>query len=323
MLATTLCGSTCVGAQQFTLEPSPAAQCLVRPEGGPDYPFAAFKTETKGLVSVALVFKTATDEPSVEVLKSEGGDDFEAEVRKHVKSYRVPCLTDATAPARLNFNFSFQPDSQKAHWDAPDQSTDESRLQMSQCIQHRSGRKAPRYPGWAAQGGFHGRILARLTFHSADSGPEFHVYGRPNSGRLTEDVEEWVKGLRMPCHTGEPISLTKTYVFLLDSEAYGFKPGLDFRRLLPMIKGIHRQHVAFDTTQMGCPFDVALHYRQPDLPNHVAQLGTTNPARRPLLKWLADSQFDLPEQTMDGIYGDSLKFTVPCIKLNLQPKEKT
>ncbi len=323
MLAMALGGPACVGAQQFTLEPSAAAKCLTRPAEGPEYPFAAFKARTKGLVTVALVFKTATDEPSVEVLKSEGDDEFEAEVRKHVKAFRVPCLTDASAPVRLSFSFSFQPDSRKAHWDDPDLSTDESRLQMGQCIQHRSGRKALDYPRWAGSGGVHGRILARLTFRSADSAPEFHVYGRRNSLRLTEDVGEWVKGLRMPCHSGEPISLTQTYVFMLDSEAYGFKPGLDFRQLLPTIKGIREQQVAFDTTQMGCPFDVALHYRQPDLPNHVGQLGDVNPARRPLLKWLADSQFDLPERTMDAIYGDTLKFTVPCIKINLQPKEKT
>lgn len=60
-----------------------------------------------------------------------------------------------------------------------------------------------------------------------------------------------------------------------------------------------------------------------DLGVDVSEREDHNPARGALLKWLADVQFNMPDEEIDGIYAEKLKFTVPCVKIKLKPKEKS
>jgi hypothetical protein len=77
----------------------------------------------------------------------------------------------------------------------------------------------------------------------------------------------------------------------------------------------------FDTRQMGCPFEVDFHYRQPRLRNRIGEVGETNAARRPLLEWMESIVLDLPSNSLDSVYGDSTRITVPCARIDLKPKE--
>ena len=55
--------------------------------------------------------------------------------------------------------------------------------------------------------------------------------------------------------------------------------------------------------------------------DRVLEIGTHDPSRRPFLDWLRQSVLELPEPTLDSVFADTARFTVPCMKINLQPKD--
>lgn len=321
-------------AQEVTLEPSAAQRCLTPvPErrGTPEYPPLAFQRGETGLVKVELVFDRADSRPDVKVLEQEGDDSFVAAVKAHVRDYRVPCLGGQEPPARLLFSFVFTPGKRGVLWSAPIDADAAQRKAMLSCLRHKSGNKAPAFPRFARQAGVQGRVLARLRFRTPDQPPEAEVFARPQAKPLARAVAEWVDGYRLPCFSGEPLEAVWTFVFVYEGEHYGFSRPLMLQELLPTVRGIHTQALDIDSTTMGCPFDVKFKYRRPFLPNAVGELAAedttapppagANPARRPLLDWLAQLELDVPASTLDSVFGDSVTLTIPCIKINLNPKE--
>ena len=87
------------------------------------------------------------------------------------------------------------------------------------------------------------------------------------------------------------------------------------------MRGLRQQRVSFDFNTMNCPFEVTLAYRQPYRRNRVGQVGEPHPARQALLEWLAGLELNLPDTTLDAVWGDEVTLTVPCTKINLTPKE--
>lgn len=312
-------------AQALVAEPSRAVQCLTpgpAERGEPEYPLEAFKLSERGRVKVALTFESPDERPAVEVMENDGGRSFVEAVRTHVRSYRVPCLAKGDKPVRLEFQFLFQPDDRRVAWSAPTDPKDAERRELAKCITHTSGSLVPTFPRWAAARGIQGRVRMRYQFSAPDQPPTVEAFSRPRHRELKNYLVDWAEGLRMPCYQGEPTQVSSWYVFQLERDVYGFKPGVTLMDLLPLIKDIHAQTVAFDTTRMACPFDIALVYQQPDVPNAVGEIGNADASRRQFMSWLANQQLDIPDADMDSIYGDTVKFTVPCIKLNLKPKEK-
>jgi hypothetical protein len=325
-LAAGLWAPLLVAAQGMVAEPSAAVHCLtpgLAERGAPEYPFQAFKLEQRGRVKVMLIFRSPEDAPEMDVLEREGDRMFIHAVREHVKAFRVPCLAQGDAPARLQFEYVFRPDDRKVVQSEPLDPRAQERQDLAKCVRHLSGASAPDYPGSAARAEIQGRVRTRLRFFAPDQPPEIESFSRPAHDQLRAHVADWSRGLRMPCYQGEPVVVGRWYNFRMEGDTYGFKPGLTFKDLLPTIKGIREQKVAFDTRQMACPFDVELLYQQPDTGNFVGQVGNADASRRQFLQWLAAMQLDLPSQVLDSIYGDTVRFTVPCIQLNLQPKEKT
>lgn len=323
-----------VAAQQITLEPSAAVACLTPPagqRGEPEYPFVAFKLGQKGRVQVMLSFTSPNTRPAFKVLAQEGDDSFVEAVEAHVRSLRLPCHDGGQTPVQLRFDFVFQPDLEKVYAAAPEDGDAAARRAQLACIMHTSGDKAPAYPMEALRLGAQGRILVRLRFEAGDRAPvaeilpragtEASLRARRGTRLLVAPIEDWVAGYRMPCLSGRPITTIMTFVYVIEGDGYGFKPGLTLMTLLPTVRNIRLQRLNFDFNQMGCPFDVALQYRQPRLPNWVTDLGAHNPARQPFLDWLRQSDFDMPEQSLDSIYADTARFTVPCLKINLNPQE--
>ena len=165
-------------------------------------------------------------------------------------------------------------------------------------------------------------VLARLRFVAADQPPQVQLFFRPASAPLANAVETMVKGYRMPCFEGaEAINSTWEFFFRLDGlPAFGFK-ALTLPLFISHVHGIKAQTLQMDTSTMGCPFDLRFAYLQPYMANTVAEIGDRDPARRPLLAWLAAQHLDLPRRALDAVFADSTVITVPCARIDLKPKE--
>jgi hypothetical protein len=313
-----------VCAQQVTLEPSAALRCLTplaAARGAPEYPFDEWKRGQRGRVKVELEFTVADARPAVKVLESEGERPFVDAVREHVKAMRVPCLNEVGGSAKLVFDFVFKPDDRSVVWSDAVDTADAAREQMVKCLIHVSGKKSFDYPLAAELERVQGRVVARLRFEGPDRTPLIDVHARPNARLLTGAVEDWVKGYRMPCQTGPALVGYWTFLFKFQGEkAYGFQQ-LNLLQFMAGVRGVNQRRLAFDTNTMGCPFELRLHYRQPYQANGVAELGTNNAARRPLLEWLMQSELELPSRMLDAVFGDTAHLTVPCVKIDLKPKE--
>lgn len=321
-------------AQQVTLEPSDALKCLTpaaAERGAPAYPLEAYKREQKGSVKVRLRFAGPDARPAVTVLAQEGDDSFVLAVQDHVRKMRVPCQASGAAPVQLDFEFVFRPEERQVLASAGlDADAAERRAQVD-CMVHTSGEKQPVYPDDALREHAQGRVLVQLRFEARDQPPVVQVFTRAGPGArfssqrvarmLVRPAEHWVQGYRMPCLQGPPITTVVSFFYRIEGSPYGFKPGLTLRELLPMVRNIRLQRLDFDFTRMGCPFDVKLQYRQPHLPNVVAELSDHDPARRPFLDWLRQSSLDLSEDALDSVYGDTARFTVPCLKIDLNPSK--
>ncbi len=322
-LAALLVGAA--AAQTAELQPSAAKQCL-RHVGGegqqPEYPIAAYNAGTAGRVQVAFDFSSPDRPPEVTVLLQQGGERFVDAVKQHARGLRVPCLDAGAAPVRLQMDFVFEPGTQQVLSSEAQDPEQQRRAAMLGCVVHAKGFRVPEYPRWARREEVQGRVLVRARYSSATEPPQLEVFARPYASRLAREVQDWMQDTRLPCHTGAPISGVWHYVYILGDDRYGFN-GVSFQQFLARVKGIREQTLQVDTNTMGCPFDVKLNYRQPYMTNSVHVIGDANPARRPLLAWMVASELDLPGRTLDAIWGDTARITVPCLKIDLKPKEKS
>jgi hypothetical protein len=310
-------------AQKLELAPSAALECLTPKlsEGDvPEYPFAAFKRGEAGRVKVALTFTTPDTRPAVKVLEREGDGEFVHAVEDHARKLRVPCHDGGVRPVQLELEFVFKPDDRKVFWQRPVDLADVARKEQLACLKQTSSGDTPLYPAWAKARELQGRVLAQARFEAPDRPPVVQVFARPRMRLLADQVKEWTEGYRMPCHQGGPVTVQWTFVYVLDgSGGYGFKPGLSLAQILPLVKGIHEQKIDHDLNIMGCPFDLRLAYRRPGLINQVGEVGVHNPARQPLIDWLAAIELDLPSENLDRVFGDTMLMTVPCGSIHLAP----
>ena len=309
---------------QATLEPSAHVRCLM-PEpaerGLPAYPLEAWKAGRAGNVKVELAFSSPTRGPEIRVLEDDPDESFAESVREHVRRLRVPCLLADEAPARVTISYAFRPAlRQVAYSDAVD-ADDARRQAMMGCVRHVHGSMMPAYPSVARRDEVFGRVIARMRFTSAEAPPEVEVFAQRRARPLARAIESWASGYRMPCHAGQPVVGVWTFVFRFVGDGpFGFRP-LTLVQLMPAVRGISRQRLSFDTHEMACPFDLRLVYRRPFLRNEVHQFGSAHPARRELIEWLRQAELDLDGQALDAIFGDETVVTVPCVRVDLKPKE--
>jgi hypothetical protein len=333
-LAAWLMAASAAMAQQTMLAPSAAVECLSPPaaeRGVPEYPFAAYKQQLNGRVRVQLRFTGAALAPAVTVLEQDGDASFVDAVQDHVRSLRVPCL-QGEQPVDLLFDFVFRPDEPRPA-PLPQDADDARRAQLARCLTNQGGSNMPDYPPAALRQNVQGRVLVAMRFDAPDRPPEVRLLPRTGgdaadkrrhpSALFLPPLRDWTAGYRLPCLQGPPVTLTQTYVYRIEGDAFGFMPGLGLRDVLPLVQGLRQQRLLFDFSTMGCPFDVALQYRQPNLPNRVRVLGDPHPARGPFVDWLRQARLDLPAKSLDAVYGDELRFTVPCLKIDLNPQGVT
>lgn len=307
-------------ASSPVLAPGPVDRCLQQDGDGPVYPFDLFKHGQVGRVLVDITFTAADKAPDVTVLGNDGDRAFVKAVREHVSSYRVPCLSSADGPVRVRREFNFVRDRRAVRWaDAPDPAVARRQRALA-CMKHERGETAE-YSVGARRAGEQGRVLAELRFTTPNGEPTVKMHAPEGLQTLASEAADWLRGQRMPCLQEGPVDVVITMIYRLeDMPAYGFRP-MAFKTYLAGITGIADQRVQFDTTTMGCPFDVRLQYRQPFLPNAVGELGDHDPMRAPLLRWLAAQSLRLNPSQHRAVFADSITLTVPCIRLNLNAKE--
>lgn len=210
---------------------------------------------------------------------------------------------------------------------APMATSGESEAQRNQrlaaCIRHLGGLTNPEYPAALRRMGAEGRVVARLRFTAADLPPEFELLHRPSVGELQFLVEDFVRGLRMPCHEGAAFRLQQTYVFVLAGNSFGFRPGLSFADLLSIARTRTGPAAVLDTTTMACPFPIKFFYLQPLRRNGVwvDEVGPTSPSRRPLIEALAESELTLTGARLSEVYGDTARIEVPCGRFELPSRD--
>jgi hypothetical protein len=312
-------------AQLTTLAPSAAVACMtpsVEERGVPEYPTMRYKSGQAGRVVAAATFQgnDLLPWPSIKIETLEGGDEFADAVKKHLRTLRVPCLP-RDGKATLRFDFVFDPNSPRTFWRDPVDDADTGRRALLNCLVGTKGNNTPRYPPHAARAGIQGRVSATARYGAPDQAPEIKLHHRPSADVFAQRVEAWLQERRMPCFEGEPITVEVLFIFRLGTDVYGFRP-MSLTQFMGNVKDIEKQRLDFDTSTMGCPFDLRLTYRQPDAPNRVGERGESNPARRPLLDWLAASTLNLNGNMLDSVYADTADITVPCAKIDLKPKEK-
>ncbi len=306
--------------------PSDASRCLTPAPAdrhAVEYPFTPFKNGEKGRVLAELRFLDPAKPPEVKILESEGGDEFVHAVTRQLAVWRVPCLASGQS-VTLRQEYVFRPDHRKVFWSRTIDNDDGERGKAQACMKHLSGQGAPAYPFAARRDGIQGRVIAELKFDSADAAPSVKIHARPEARALARTIEAWAKDYRVPClKPGVGLNTVITYVFRFEGElAYGLR-NVDLRQLLPLVAGIQDQTLSMDTSRMGCPFDIRFVYRRPAMPNAVGSVGNEDPARSVLLDWLTGIELKLPAKDLDAIYGDTATITVPCLKIDLNPKEKS
>ena len=67
-------------------------------------------------------------------------------------------------------------------------------------------------------------MAVRLKFTDPAQPPEAQVYARPSAKLLRREVQEFVRGLRMPCLSGEAVTAGLVYVYSFERETFGLKP---------------------------------------------------------------------------------------------------
>lgn len=291
---------------------------------GPRYPREAYRLGLGGRVKVTLWFGQAAAEPAVVITEHDGDPSFADAVRVYAQTLRVPCLEPFAAPVGLAYEFIFRPGDGRANWARPTLPMDErDRVnRVYACVEHVDGLQKPELPRLPDGGFATGIVFTRFTFGAASSPPRVEAFAASNSRRqraLKGAVERWASGLRAPCMPEGRVTLEVLYSFALEGQAaYEFKP-MALSQFLSLTRGIRDATLQWDTTEMGCPFEVSITHLRPHAPNWVGEHGQPHPARRAMLEWLEMAELDVGHRDYALVFGTHALVSVPCMRIDLKP----
>jgi hypothetical protein len=317
-LAAGCLGSTGWAQPVFMLPMSQALACLTPAageRGRPEYDPELLARKEGGRVEVELSFADANSAPGLRFLGPATLTGLTGAVKAHVQKFRVPCLPAGAEPARIIFTFDFIPnDGRKVMaWSAVD-APDPAKLLMHQCLTRIAGDPQPEYPRRSLDKDVQGNFLVRLTFTSATSAPEVTFDDGPSDRDLRDSLKRFFADYRLPCMTDGPVSMTRIQRFRIEGSAREFVKDLTLQQFLGSVTGLPQQ-VYFDTSTMGCPFDLRVEHRRPYYGNWVGELGDANPARKPLLDWISSLQLRVTPP--HRVLGEQFTVSVPCVIIDL------
>lgn len=306
-------------AADMALAPSPAVSCLTLPPGAParpEYPPEALERREGGVVRVQLVFRGPDQRPDVKILHSAAVDLLDNVVEKHVRQYRVPCMQSG-GPVTLLQEYAFDPDGRRRVMaSATRDDADTARAAQMKCLRHKNADSRPAYPKESLYQEEQGTVLAKMHFTAPDQPPTMELVAPTPHKRLRISVKDYIAGLTLPCLRDGPIDIIIAYQFVIEGGARTLLKDIKLLQLLGASKDLATP-AFFDLNTMACPFDVRLTYYRPFAQNTVQQLDTLNPAREPLLNWLAGMTVNLSDARQLTLYGNTMIVSIPCGKIDL------
>ena len=314
------------GAQ---VEPPPAIDraaalaCISPPSaerGQPEYPPALLQRKSGDTVKVELSFDAPDAPPGFRVLDREKVSPLLVDsVRRHVRQLRMPCLPKGAAPVIVAQAYRFSPYDQRAafYLSTTKLSAEEGDPRRFECVRHVSGEDKPHYPLSAEHAGQQGTVAIEMRFTVRDGPPQVRVIvASRHSASFVAAVTSYVSGYRLPCLEDRPVVAQQTFRFGMSDSERAVLRDTDLLTFMRSAAELPRP-ARFDLNQMGCPFDVRLHYRQPFQANTIAELDNTRPERRPFLEWLTKVRLKLDESTSASVYDDTMEVAVPCTRIEL------
>lgn len=281
------------------------------------YPQEALQYEDEGDVVVDLAFSKPDAPPRVSEVEGNNPNSkpLQRAVRKHVAAFRVPCLKE---PVTLRQTYAFTVnDGRKLMPSQLSERTVEgfSAKQADACVAHTNGEQQPHYSEAAQYANSQDTQIVRLAFTAADQPPQVEFLASDDRS-LRRITQKFVQGLRVPClPAGSTVTLSRLFVYrLLESD----RVFLNDQTLTTFLAAVQNLPPAqFNLDAMACPFDVRITPLQPYLPNHINEIATTDPRRKPFLTWLSTLQLRLSREQRSLSLGRSMVVTVPCGSINL------
>lgn len=324
-LALALAASACCAvAQQTTLQPSPALQCLTQGDAGQPllYPEEMLQRKDGGTVAVELRFAGPDQAPNVTISDQDRPSAVLVDaVRAHVRRFRVPCMAANDPTVLIRQDYVFVPnDGRKVVTTTPTDPLQAARGDFWACLSHVDGEKKPDYPYRALVPGGkaeeQGNVYVSLKFLAPDQPPVLTLLTAVPGRALRGAVAQYANGLRLPCMGAEPVAFSVLYTFQIVDGSRLLLPDLSLKALLAAASNL-RGGVYFDLNALGCPFDVRLTYFRPHGPNTLRQLEPAMPARQAFLDWLCGLTLNLPERANTSVLGQTITVQVPCGTVNL------
>jgi hypothetical protein len=315
-----LLGAGAASAQIVSMPHSQVLACMTpaaSERGVPAYDPELVQRKDGGTVKVELVFSEPDAEPGLRVLTPEAFAGLISSVRDHVRRFRLPCQKPGTEPARVTLEFRFRPDDGRPVVALPPQDPAHSeRLRQARCLMRIAGPAKPDYPPAAARREIQGGLLVRLRFDSPTAPPTHRHLAETAALMLKVEVDEFVKDYRLPCQSGEPVELDIAFMFRLDGGERTVLRDLPLQSFLRFARTLPKP-ARFDTTTMGCPFDLRMTHYQPFRPHGVRQVGQALPEREDFVDWLSQIELKFDKDTALTVLGDVFTVHVPCVRLDL------
>lgn len=308
-------------ASEPELAPSPALACLMRATGSaekPEYPEDQLLRRQSAKIAIKLVFTRPDKAPDIELTNPNVDEDFADATKTYARGYRLPCLKEGAPAVTLTQEYFFDPnDGRRVMNSQLKDAADEERQKKLECVTRIDHETKMMYPFNAAQLKQSGKFLAELTFTDPDKAPEIKWLAESKGSSMKRAAEEFAAGYRLPCVGQEPIKATMIFTFILPdvTESTVFED-MSLKQFVVLSKDAPRP-AYFDLNTMACPFDVRIGYMRPYTENKVREIETTNPARKPLLEWLAKISLDLTPKQSLSVLGESFNLHIPCGKVDL------
>jgi hypothetical protein len=195
---------------------------------------------------------------------------------------------------------------------APVDAADAARRKQLACRTHIDGPRAkPAYPATSAARAEEGKILVRMRFTAPDRPPTVQIVAATPHRALRQAATNFSEGYRLPCLENGQLELDQVYAFVQEGSSRLLLRDMSLKTVLGAAK-TYAKPAFFDLNKMGCPFELRISYYQPWIKNHVAELNQSNPARAPLLNWLAGMVLDLPEKQNLTVMSDKFNLEIPC-----------